>query len=304
MGRRRKNELADVLITLPWQVSAVCALAAFIGLRWVLPGFLLQSPLLAGLRPISGLLAWVALCAFGFLALLAALSPTRAPTRPAARPVARRAEKNLNSPPSRQPEKGAGDSVLHAATQHCAPDHWTLAALRSLEWKRFELLCARYYQAVGFKTETLEAGPDGGIDVKLFKADPATPLAIVQCKAWNTNQVGVKEIRELLGVMAHVKVARGIFVTTGSYTKDALEFGAANPIQLLDGPALEKKIRDLSKDDQDALLRFAFDGDYRTPTCASCGIKMLARDSNRGPFWGCRHYPRCKTTLPMRSKAD
>ncbi|MEX5746172.1 hypothetical protein [Massilia sp. X63] len=28
---------------------------------------------------------------------------------------------------------------------------------------------------------------------------------------------------------------------------------------------------------------------------------MTARDSKRGPFWGCVHYPRCKTTLTMRA---
>ncbi|HEX9171356.1 MAG TPA: topoisomerase DNA-binding C4 zinc finger domain-containing protein, partial [Telluria sp.] len=64
----------------------------------------------------------------------------------------------------------------------------------------------------------------------------------------------------------------------------------------------EKKIRDLPADDQQALLRFAFEGDYTTPTCASCGVKMVARDSKRGAFWGCQHYPRCKTTLPMRGQ--
>lgn len=162
---------------------------------------------------------------------------------------------------------------------------WTLQALRTLEWKRFELLCAKYYEAVGFKSETIRCGADGGIDVKLFKIDPNLPLAIVQCKAWNVYSVGVKEVRELLGVMAHEKVGRGIFITTGTYTKDALIFGAANPIQLLDGDGFLKKIQELSKDHQGALLKYAFEGDYTTPTCASCGIKMTKRDSKRGPFW-------------------
>ncbi len=181
-----------------------------------------------------------------------------------------------------------------------APTKWSVEALRSLEWKRFEILCAKYYEAVGFKTETLDAGPDGGVDVKLFKIDPSKPLAVVQCKAWNTNQVGVKEIRELLGVMTHAKVARGIFVTTGTYTKDALDFGVANPIQLLDGAAFEKKILELPAEKQEALLALAFEGDYSTPTCASCGVKMVVREGKRGTFWGCTHYPRCKSTLPMR----
>lgn len=101
--------------------------------------------------------------------------------------------------------------------------------------------------------------------------------------------------------MAHEKVGRGIFVTTGTYTPDALQFSDANPIQLLDGKGFLNKILDLPPEKQKALLDFAFEGDYRTPTCASCGVKMMARDSKRGPFWGCVHYPRCKTTLTMRA---
>ena len=127
-------------------------------------------------------------------------------------------------------------------------------ALNILEWKRFELLCAKYYEAVGFKSETLRCGADGGIDVKLFKVDPSKPLAVVQCKAWNSHSVGVKEIRELLGVMAHEKVSRGIFVTTSTYTKDAREFGAANQIELLDGSGFLNKLLDLPKEKQDCAI--------------------------------------------------
>jgi restriction system protein len=291
MGRRKKQDLAGELISSPWQVSAVVAVAAFIGVRWILPGVLPQGLVLAGLRPFFDPLSWIALCAFGFLALLAAIR-TRIQTG--------KREGKLTRTREVKPSFHHPFAAEQAVSQ---PANWSLDALRTLEWKRFELLCARYYEAVGFRTETLDAGPDGGIDVKLFKIDPSRPLAVVQCKAWNTRQVGVKEIRELLGVMAHVKVSRGIFVTTGTYTKDALDFGAANPIQLLDGAAFEKKILELPAEKQDALRAFAFEGDYRSPTCASCGVKMVARDSKRGPFWGCTHYPRCKTTLPMRDSA-
>jgi restriction system protein len=309
MGRRRKKGLADELIALPWQISVLLAIGAFIGLRWILPGFLSQGPVLAGLRSSLNSLSWIALCAFGFLAALAAVrqkteagidegrgaSPRRGQKL---QPFALSADPWAKDPPA-LPLQPSNDAVIPEPPV-LAPTRWSVEALRTLEWKRFEILCAKYYEAVGFKTEILDAGPDGGIDVKLFKIDPSKPLAVVQCKAWNTNQVGVKEIRELLGVMAHAKVARGIFVTTGTYTKDALDFGAANPIQLLDGAAFEKKILELPAEKQEALLELAFEGDYRTPTCASCGVKMVVREGKRGRFWGCTHYPRCKNTLPMR----
>ncbi len=54
---------------------------------------------------------------------------------------------------------------------------------------------------------------------------------------------------------------------------------------------------------QAALLAVATEGDYRRPTCASCGVKMVERTPKNGgsAFWGCVHSPRCRATLSMRS---
>lgn len=308
MGRRKKNAVAKDLIALPWQVSAIIAVTGFVGIRWILPALLSTSPLMAALETTFDPVSWIALCAFGFVALASAIRAKLQGRNPA---MAKAPAGKRQQP---APECATADVAeqTRAVTQAVAaesskpelqpaPGSWSLDALRQLEWKRFELLCARYYEAMGFRSETLAAGPDGGIDVKLFKIDPSRPLAVVQCKAWNTQQVGVKEIRELLGVMVHEKVARGIFITTGTYTQDAITFGGASPIQLLNGASLTQKILDLPPEKQQVLLAFAFDGDYRTPSCASCGIKMVKRDSKRGPFWGCAHYPRCKTVMQMRT---
>ncbi|MEW6761922.1 MAG: restriction endonuclease [Pseudomonadota bacterium] len=283
MGGRKRKRKERSLIELPWQFSAGLAIASYIGIRWMLPAFLPASGPLSAIAPTLASMAWLPLCVFGAMAILAKL------------------RSQIQSRSGSQSRSSTDAPVpLPANPLPTRPTQWSLDALRSLEWKRFELLCARYYEAAGFRSATLAAGADGGIDVKLFRIDPSKPLAIVQCKAWNSRQVGVKEIRELLGVMVHEQVARGIFITTGSYSADALAFGAANPIQLLDGPAFLAKVLDLPSEKQAALLAFAFDGDYSTPSCASCGVKMVARDSRRGAFWGCVHYPRCKTTLPMR----
>lgn len=51
------------------------------------------------------------------------------------------------------------------------------------------------------------------------------------------------------------------------------------------------------------LLAFATEGDYTTPSCPSCGVKMIKRESKRGVFWGCRHYPRCRQMLGVRREA-
>lgn len=335
MGRRRNEGLAEVLIALPWQVSAVLAVAAFVLTRWIVPGLLPRTQLGDGLRLGLQGLSWMPSLFFGMLALIAFLKARHgkhsiAGAEPRdngrSRPRAARfaAPKTLpdawgssvgtrplisdRTPSSSQWGTSAGEmpasdnsSSNRGYESNQRPTCWSVDALRMLEWKRFELLCSKYYEIVGFKAETLAAGPDGGVDVKLYKVDPDKPLAVVQCKAWAGRLVGVKEVRELLGVMAHEKVARGIFITTSGYTAEAAAFGSANPIQLLDGEAFLHKLLDLTPEKQQALLVSSFDGDYGTPTCASCGVKMVKREGKRRMFWGCVHYPRCRSTLAMRS---
>jgi hypothetical protein len=178
---------------------------------------------------------------------------------------------------------------------------WSLELLRALEWKRFEMLCAAYFEALGFKAHVARAGADGGVDVLLYKDDAPKPGIIVQCKAWNTYKVGVKPIRELYGVMARDGVAEGIFVTTGQFTAEARAFPKGNEMHLWDGKDLLSKIKELPSDTKVALLRTATQGDFTTPTCPSCGIKMVPRvsKSDRETFWGCRNYPRCRQTFKM-----
>lgn len=52
---------------------------------------------------------------------------------------------------------------------------------------------------------------------------------------------------------------------------------------------------------RDDLLKFAFEGGYTTPTCASCGIRMVKRDGKRGAFWGCLNYPKCRSGFQNRA---
>lgn len=311
MGRRKKRTgLVEDLMSLPWQASVICAFVAFVVLRWIVPMFFASHPLLSGIAALAVSLSSVAFWGFCFIALLAFMRPTITPVGPyktyRSAPAPRQGRPHVVTMPQQAhtmaPEK-THSTPPPRHDGHVRPKTWTLEALRSLEWKRFELLCAKYYEAAGFFSETIRCGPDGGIDVKLYRVDPEKPLAVVQCKAWANVQVGVKEIRELLGVMAHEKIGRGIFITTSGYTAQALEFGSKNPLQLLDGPQFLERLRSLPAERQIRLLQFAFEGDYTTPSCASCGLKMVRRKGKRGDFWGCVAYPRCKTTMAMRASA-
>lgn len=179
---------------------------------------------------------------------------------------------------------------------------WSLKLLRDLEWKRFEELTAAFFREKSYRAETQQSGADGGIDVKLYGKDSDRPIAVVQCKAWNTRQVGIKPVRELLGVITHEQVLAGIFMTTGEYTQEAIAFARDNPITLLTGELFLAEILEMPVESQQRLLAVATRGDYMTPTCPSCGIKLTHRTSQNGDFWGCKNYPRCKVKIFSKSE--
>jgi restriction system protein len=160
------------------------------------------------------------------------------------------------------------------------------------------MLMQLYFQATGIRAECTRIGADGGVDVHLFRNGEATPYAYIQCKAW-VGDVGVKEVREFFGVMSADKIGEGYFVTSGSFTPDAIAF-AKNRVVLIDGADLVKRINQLPPAARAKVLSEITTGDYRTPTCPSCDIKLILRDHGPAPFWGCKNFPRCTTKIYVR----
>jgi hypothetical protein len=182
---------------------------------------------------------------------------------------------------------------------------WSLELLRRLEWRRFEELCAAYFEALGFTTTEARSGAEGGADIGLVAAGADQPSSVLQCKGWNVYTVGIKPVRELRAAMAAAGVPQGVLVACGTLTSEAKEFSRGENIQLIDGAELLRKIGALAPEQGQALLRLATAGDFSTPTCPACGIKMTARTSSTEgrKFWGCLNYPRCKRTFFGASNA-
>jgi restriction system protein len=182
----------------------------------------------------------------------------------------------------------------------CKPTEWSLDLLRSLEWKRFEQVCAEFFRQLGKLVEVSRRGADGGVDVKVYSNKNQSLEHVIQCKAWSY-RVGVKEVRELFGVMVHQAAPKAIFMTTSSFSDDALAFAGeqSNKLFLIDGQKFISMIGGLPESKRQELLDFATEGDYMTPTCASCGVKMVWRE--KGEFWGCKNYPKCKSKLRVKN---
>jgi len=97
--------------------------------------------------------------------------------------------------------------------------------------------------------------------------------------------------------------SEGSVLVAGRFRRSAgqpvRDYAAEARIQLLDGASIVERIRALDQDKQAALLARAFEGDYRTPTCVACGVKLLPREGRGRLFWGCQNFSNgCRITLP------
>jgi restriction system protein len=184
---------------------------------------------------------------------------------------------------------------------------WTLDLLNTIEWRRFEELCTRLFEHKGFTCKAQSHGADEGIDINLyFGKETLTLDRIVQCKAWK-KKVGVEPMRAFYGTMISAGAKRGTFVSRGGLTDDAAAFAVKNGIHTIDGQQLLELITKLDPTESRILLERITEGDYSTPTCASCGIKLVARsvDTDK-PFWGCKNWKPygkgCNTKMHMTNE--
>jgi restriction system protein len=188
---------------------------------------------------------------------------------------------------------------LAAARLRFHAEQWSPELLRQLEWRRFEELCVAYYQALGFTARIERFGVDGGVDIVLHPSPSAAPASLARCKSWDAFRVGVKVVKELRASATSQKIANAILLTSGRFTQEALDLAAKEHIEMIDGDALLEKIAALPPAKSLDLLKFATTGDFLTPTCPRCSVKMISRQSTKGgrKFWGCKNYPQCKQTI-------
>lgn len=296
MARRRKESALEVFLAAPWWLSAAVAMGGLIAFEWIIPAATAGNPIL---KPLSQTFRPFGYIVGTILGLIALANFFRQKNSSA--PV-ELAPDRTNKMTERIPPSWDSTTAIAEPSVNTPPTEWSLELLRRLEWKRFEQLCAEYFRVLGKRVETIDHGPDGGLDARVYANDSTVMEYAIQCKAWD-GMVGIKPIRELFGVMAHESVGKGILMATSVFSDEGNQFATKHKDKmfLIDGEKFLSMLLKLPADKRKKLLAFATDGDYTTPTCASCGIKMVRSTGKHGEFWGCTNFPKCRVTLRIAS---
>jgi restriction system protein len=111
----------------------------------------------------------------------------------------------------------------------------------------FERLVVKLLVAMGYGGSLADAGQaigksgDGGIDGIIKEDKLGLDIVCIQAKRW-TNVVGRPEVQAFAGSMEGHRARKGVFITTSTYSKEALDYvtRTERKIVLLDGAQLAK----------------------------------------------------------------
>jgi restriction system protein len=181
------------------------------------------------------------------------------------------------------------------------PREWSLELLHALEWKRMGDVCLAFYKERELSARNVTVGSDGSMDATLHQGGEEAPFALLHCKARAEQEVGAAALEGVLQFMQEAGVARAFFMGAWSFSAEAKQLAAAHQITLVDDRMFLALLARLPHADSQRLLNLAVEGDYTTPSCPGCLLKMIPRQNEQGRYWGCRAYPHCKHTLGMQA---
>lgn len=284
MARRQKgtlDELMQLLSEMPWWVSLAVAATVFVAVKFILPAMWPDPRTLPG--------AFAAMVSqLAWLSVIFVLP-------------------------------GVKSFFGSTGKRRVLDGQSGIESIRRLPWKQFEELLGEAYRRQGFTVfENAGKGADGGVDLTIKRGGETY---LVQCKHWKTYKVGVKVVREMLGLATAHRATGAIVVTSGVFTKEASAFAASQHVTLVDGHDLLGMIRGVqvrpsipmpsrppiqppATRPAPATAPVASPQSAAARVCPSCGQPMVLRTAKRGAnaghqFYGCSSYPKCRQIVEI-----
>jgi ribose transport system ATP-binding protein len=117
-------------------------------------------------------------------------------------------------------------------------DRAALAHLLALNPSEFEQAVAQLLPLLGYR-EARRTGGAGDLGVDIACYDEHGGLVVVQCKRYSLSKtITSPDIQLFFGMIVHHGARAGVYVTTSSFTKSALDLANARDIRTIDGQTL------------------------------------------------------------------
>jgi len=122
---------------------------------------------------------------------------------------------------------GLSECGMIIRSKYCEKLH-PRETLLELKAKEFEWLVEDLYKHMNYSTKLTKDTHDGGIDIIAEKTEAGQKEKIfIQCKKYKSN-IGVKELRSLLGVVSDKKATKGALVCCSTFTPQAKKMAKQN----------------------------------------------------------------------------
>lgn len=118
----------------------------------------------------------------------------------------------------------------------------TMQAVRALSWRDFSAAIEQALRRDGFIVTRLDG------DAADFLITSAARKGVVGSKRWKAASIGIEPLRELCRAMEEHDAQECIYVATGTFTQNAMQFAVDKKIRLLHGATLVKFLREMKLD--------------------------------------------------------
>ena len=119
----------------------------------------------------------------------------------------------------------------------------TIAKMQPFKFERlvFDLVVAMGYGDGGNGSRVTQKSNDEGVDAVINQDPLGLDVIYLQAKRWQ-NDIGRKEIQSFVGALAGKHASKGVFITTSSFCKTALDYvkNVAHKVILIDGENLAR----------------------------------------------------------------
>lgn len=157
--------------------------------------------------------------------------------------------------------------------------------------EEFEVFLLAHFKNVGYSGDTTPKTQDYGADLILTKNGEKL---VVQAKRWNY-KVGIEAVQQILGAKSYYKASKCLVITNNFFTPNAKNLADSSDVELWDR---NKLLEVMSQANGKQIIDSSLDASNieSRNLCEKCGAELVIRKGNKGSFYGCSNFPKCKFT--------